>query len=61
MSDETDGQLLERLGTDAAAWCAEMVKRGVVQADPSPGGWFHGWMCNAIERARDIGRERSGA
>lgn len=61
MSDdrqETGPELLRRLGTDAAKWCAEMHKRGVVTADPSPGENFHGWMCNAIETARDEGYAR---
>lgn len=57
MSDDTETgpQLLARLGMDAEKWCAEMVKRGVVQADAEPGGWFHGWMCNAIMSAYDRG------
>jgi hypothetical protein len=52
---ESGPDLLARLGTDAAKWCAEMVKRGVVRGDCHPGSWFHGWMCNAIENARDAG------
>lgn len=52
---ESDPQLLKRLGMDAEKWCAEMVKVGVVQADPAPGEQFHGWMCNAIMTAYDIG------
>jgi hypothetical protein len=52
---ETGPELLNRLGMDAEKWCAEMVKRGVVQADPAPGEWFHAWMCNAIMTAYDRG------
>jgi len=52
---ESGPELLRRLGLDATAWCAEMVKRGVVKADPAPGGQFHGWMCNAIMNASDTG------
>lgn len=40
---------------DATKWCAEMHKRGVVTADPAAGETFHGWMCNAIMNAYDIG------
>lgn len=58
MNKETDGQLLERLGMDAAAWAKEMSERGIVQADPTPGGAFHGWMCNAIMRAYDTGHQK---
>ena len=56
-SEETGGQMLDRLGMDATKWCAEMVGRGVVKAedDGKPGSWFHGWMCNAIMKAYDIG------
>lgn len=52
---ETGPQLLQRLGMDAAKWCAEMAARGVVRADPAPGEIFHAWMCNAIMTAYDIG------
>ena len=51
----TGPQLLQRLGMDATKWCAEMHKRGVVTADPAPGATFHGWMCNALMNAYDIG------
>jgi Lar family restriction alleviation protein len=54
-NNESGPQLLQRLGMDAAKWCAEMHKRGVVTADPAPGEQFHGWMCNAIMNAYDIG------
>lgn len=47
--------LLGSLGMDATKWCAEMVARGVVQADPAPGETFHAWMCNVIMNAHDIG------
>lgn len=52
---ESGPQLLQRLGMDAAKWCTEMHKRGVVTANPAPGGQLHGWMCNAIMNAYDIG------
>lgn len=52
---ESGPEFLQRLGMDAAKWCAEMVKVGVVTADPAPGEQFHGWMCNAIMAAYDIG------
>lgn len=59
-SEETGGQMLDRLGMDATKWCAEMVGRGVVKTDEDgkPGSWFHGWMCNAIMKAYDIGHAR---
>lgn len=47
--------ILNELGTDAAKWCAIMVERGIVQADPTPGNMFHAWLCNAIEFARSAG------
>lgn len=52
---ESGPELLQRLGMDAAKWCAEMHARGIVSADPTPGETFHGWMCNAIMNAYDIG------
>lgn len=59
-SEETGPQLLKRLGIDAAKWCAEMSGRGIVKADPAPGGDFHGWMCNAIMYAYDKGIRDAG-
>jgi hypothetical protein len=43
--------IIKELGMDAAKWCAAMVRRGVVKADPAPGEYFHAWMYNAIELA----------
>lgn len=52
---ESGPGLLGRLGMSADKWCAEMVARGIVQADPAPGEMFHAWMCNAIMTAYDKG------
>lgn len=57
---ETGPQMLQRLGLDAEKWCAEMVNRGAVQADPAPGQLFHAWMCNAIMAAYDSGTLDTG-
>jgi hypothetical protein len=50
---ESAGETLARLGTDGAAWAAEFVriahKHHPEILDPAPGGWLHGWFCNAIE------------
>lgn len=59
-NEETGGQMLERLGMDAAKWCAEMKAKGVVACDAEPGSLFHGWICNAIMKAYDIGYSRGG-
>lgn len=53
---ETDGDLLARMGTDGAKWAAEFAavirREGHAELailDPTPGGLLHGWFANAIE------------
>lgn len=55
--EETDGELLRRMGTDAEVWAREFVARcpGARGFDPSPGSTLHGWFCNAIEAGRGAG------
>jgi hypothetical protein len=53
MSDvETDGQLLQRLGSDAAKWAAEFrktaIKLGYSDIDE---GWLIAWFANAIQNS----------
>jgi len=49
---ETDVQLLERLGDDAAKWASEFrktaIKLGYSDMDE---GWLIGWFANAIEHS----------
>lgn len=52
---ETDSQMLSRLGIDAALWAQELVKRGIAMGDPAPGEQLHGWLCNIIMTAYDHG------
>ena len=64
---ESDGELLARMGTDAAVWAAELVKSASaaadregttmteILADPEPGAFLHAWLCNAIEAGRSAG------
>ena len=62
MEKETDGQLLERLGDDAAKWAAEFrktaIKLGYSDMDE---GWLIGWFANAIEYSTMIRREQTAA
>jgi hypothetical protein len=50
MEEETEPQLLNRLGTDAAKWAAEFrktaIKLGYSNMDE---GWLISWFANAIE------------
>ena len=59
METETDGQLLQRLGDDAAKWAAEFRKTaiGLGYSDMDE-GWLIGWFANAIEGAEMTRRER---
>lgn len=56
---ETDGAILARMGTDAAAWAREMHDRLMaseeVYLDPEPGALLHVWLANAIEAGRAAG------
>jgi hypothetical protein len=53
----TDGQLLQRMGTNGAAWAAEFrkiaLKLGYSDMDE---GWLIGWFANAIEAGRGASR-----
>jgi hypothetical protein len=56
--EETDAQLLERLGTDGMKWAEEFVRRvrkqpGLCGSKPA----MHGWFTNAIEQGRQAGRQ----
>lgn len=53
---ESAGQVLARLGYDGAKWAADMAKYFAV--DPTPGGWFHSWITNAIEAGITEGESR---
>jgi hypothetical protein len=47
---ETDGQLLQRLGVDAAKWAAEFRKTALrLGYSDMDEGWLIGWFANAIE------------
>lgn len=48
MSDESDADMLERLGDDGMAWATEFCKRFPISVDDALG-----WFCNAIETAHD--------
>lgn len=54
MTTGTDGELLERMGADAAKWADEFNKTaqrlGYSQMDEV---WLIGWFANAIEHAKD--------
>lgn len=54
---ETDGQMLARLGTNGAKWGAEFnavaQRLGYIEMDE---GWLIGWFANAIEQGRTAGR-----
>lgn len=56
--EESDGELLQRLGTDASKWAAEFrataLRLGYSDMDE---GWLLGWFANAIEHARSAARE----
>jgi hypothetical protein len=59
MTEETEPQILERLGDDAAKWAAEFrktaIKLGYSDMDQ---GWLIGWFANAIEHSSQVRRER---
>ena len=51
--DETDAQMLARLGTDASKWAAEFRKVALsIGYSDMDEGWLIGWFANAIESAR---------
>lgn len=54
---ESDGDVLARMGTDAAKWTDKFMR---VQADPTSGplewGTMVGWFANAIEAGKAAGR-----
>ena len=51
--DETDGQMLVRLGTDASKWAAEFRKTALnIGYSDMDEGWLIGWFANAIESGR---------
>ena len=52
-TNESSGAVLARLGTDGAAWTAEMALHFPI--DPAPGGHFHTWIANAIEAGKSAG------
>lgn len=64
--DETAGELLARLGTDAQAWAAEFVRRfaGETVGETAPHavdeGLMIGWFANAIETGRSAGMASHG-
>lgn len=52
---ETDGELLQRLGTDAARWAAEFRKTALnLGYSDMDEGWPIGWFANAIESGRTL-------
>jgi len=56
---ETDPQLLQRLGCDAAKWAAEFRKTAInLGYSDMDEGWLISWFANAIETARQS--ERGG-
>jgi len=58
-SAETDPQLLQRLGCDAAKWAAEFRKTAInLGYSDMDEGWLISWFANAIETARQS--ERGG-
>jgi hypothetical protein len=59
MKHETEVQMLDRLGDDAAKWAAEFrkiaVKLGYSDMDE---GWLIGWFANAIEHSWTVRQQR---
>lgn len=54
---ETAGQVLERMGIDAAKWTDEFVRINPdVKVLPDTWGVMVGWFANAIEAGRSAGR-----
>lgn len=57
---ETSGEVLARLGDNAAAWAKEFrqtaIKMGYSDMDE---GWLIGWFANAIEHSTDVRRQRA--
>lgn len=51
---ESDSALLDRMGTDASVWAAELAKRCPI-LDGAPGSLLHNWFANAIEVGRTAG------
>jgi len=59
IEEETDPQLLQRLGCDAAKWAAEFRKTAInLGYSDMDEGWLISWFANAIETARQS--ERGG-
>lgn len=62
MNSETDGQLIQRLGDDAAKWAAEFRRRAIrLGYSDMDEGWLIGWFANAIEGAESTRRYRHDA
>jgi hypothetical protein len=57
MTELTDGELLERMGTDGAAWAREFMIRFADRREEIDEGLMIGWFANAIEAGRTAGRE----
>jgi hypothetical protein len=57
--EETNGQLLQRLGGDAAAWAAEFRKTAIsLGYSDMDEEWLIGWFANAIENSEVHRRRR---
>lgn len=61
VTDQSDGDLLGQMGTDAAKWAAEFMR--IARAGDIIDGrsddteeWMIGWFANAIEAGRAAGR-----
>jgi len=53
---ETDGQVLARMGVDAAKWTDEFMRINPDLNVPDAWGVMVGWFANAIEAGRMAGR-----
>jgi len=57
MENETDGQMLDRLGDDAAKWAAEFRKTALnLGYSDMDEGWLITWFANAIEHSTLVRR-----
>ena len=59
--EESDGELLARLGTDATKWAEDFIRSTLTGSDDYEVGHVIGWFANAIEAGRMAGTSEAYA